>query len=383
LILKRYRRIISRIHEESAIVNNITEIIEGVEKFAYEVLIWILLIPKTLANILLNPGWVPDYVAAELNDKTDDRFDNYISPVILILITTLLPEAYLLSVPAPGAIISGPLEAYVHQPVRFVVDAGFVEKTQNYHYEWTADDQSVQTYQHAYLADYAVFTWDKPGRKQIHVLTDNGQGESYESTFSVEIFDESQPLTASIDDGFSLNRSARQDFLNSMQEPSGLLVTFLFLTLPMLFALAIDWWRRVPFSRRSFMHSFYIQCYYFSPVMLAFWSLMLGSVYFLDPKRELLLLLLPLITTGILLVWLFVNETRLIMKEKNVNVVLGILFTGVCYALITFLLYVYIKFTQSPETFRKVLWFFYGIALAGFVGVGLFRSLSKAFQKRR
>jgi hypothetical protein len=364
-------------------MNNVTEIIEGVEKFAYEVLIWILLIPKTLVNIILNPAWVPEYVAGELNDKTDDRFDSYISPVILILITTLLPVAYLMSVPYPGAVISGPLEAHIHQPVRFVVDAGFVEKTRSYHYQWTADDLAMQAFEHSDLFDHVVFTWDKPGTKQIYVQTDNGKGESHQSSFTVNILEENQPLTASIDDGFYANRNTRQDFMNSLQEPAGLLVTFSFLTLPMLFALAIDWWRRVPFSRRSFMHSFYIQCYYFSPVTLSFWSLLLGFAYFMDPNKEILLLLLPLLTISVLLVWLFVNETRLVMREKKVGPVLGVLFTGICFALMAFLLYVYIKFTQSPETFRKVLWFSYGIAIAAFVAVGVFRSLSQILKRRR
>jgi hypothetical protein len=363
-------------------MNNLTEIIEGVEKFAYEVLIWILLIPKTLVNIILNPAWVPEYIAGELNDKTDDRFDSYISPVILILITTLLPVAYLRTAPYPGAIISGPAEAHVHQPVRFVVDAGFVEKTQRYHYAWTADEQDMQAFDHPQLADYAVFVWDKPGRKQINVQTDNGKGEIYESIFTVDILAENQPLTASIDDGYDMNRNPRQDFMNSLQEPTGLLTTFSFLTLPMLFALAIDLWRRVPFSRRSFMHSFYIQCYYFSPLTLAFWSLLLGFAYFMDPNKEILLLLLPLTTIAALLVWLFVNETRLIMKEKKVNVALGILFTAVCFALMALLLYIYLRFTQNPETFRRVLWFFYGIAIAGFVAVAASRLFSRIFKKR-
>jgi hypothetical protein len=384
LFLVRFRRIIGRnsYREENAAMNNLTEIIEGVEKFAYEVLIWLLLIPKTLLHIISNPSWVPEYVARELNDKTDDRFDSFISPVILILISTLVPIAYLRSVPYPGAIISGPLEAHIHQPVRFVVDAGFVEKTQNYHYEWTADDQSIQAFDHTQLTDYVVFTWDKPGRKQIRVQTDNRQGESHEGTFTVNIFDENQPLTASIDDGFYLNsRNTGQDFMNSLQEPGGLFITFLFLTMPMLFALAIDWLRGVPFSRRSFMHSFYIQCYYFSPVTLAFWSLLLGVAYFIDTKKEILLLLLPTITILMLLVWLFVNETRLVMKEKNLPMAAGALFTGVCYVLITLLLYIYIKFTQNPEMFRNVLWSLYGMALAGFITVASFRSLIKLLRK--
>jgi hypothetical protein len=364
-------------------MNNLTEIIESVEKFAYEILIWILLIPKTLINIVLNPSWVPEYVAQELNDKTDDRFDNFISPVILILISTLVPVAYLISVPYPGAIISGPLEAHVHQPVRFVVDAGFVAKTQSYHYQWTADDQLLQTSDYDQLANYVVFTWDTPGSKQVRIQADNTKGESYESTFIVNILDEDQPFTASIDDGYYVNsRGAGQNFMNSLQEPRGLFVTFLFLTMPMLFALAIDRVRRVPFSRRAFMHSFYIQCYYFSPVNLAFWSLLLGFAYFMDPRKEILLLLLPLIAIVILLVWLFVNETRLIMKEKNVSAIPGILFTAGCYALITLLLYVYIKFSGNPEIFRKFLWTFYGATIAAFIGVASFRLFIRMFRKR-
>lgn len=363
-------------------MNNITEIIEGIEKFAYEVLIWVLLIPKTLVNIILNPAWVPEYVASELNDKTDDRFDSYLSPVILILITTLLPIAYVMSVPFPGAAISGPAEAQVHQPVRFVVDAGFVNKTQSYHYEWTADEQSLQTHDGSELTNYVVFTWDQPGEKQVHLQTDNRQGESHESRFKVNILDENQLFTASLEDGsYGNNRSTELDFMNSLQEPRGLYITFLFLTMPMLFALALDRLRRVPFSRRSFMHSFYIQCYYFSPVNLSFWLLLLGVAYFLDPKKEVLLVLVPVITVVILLVWLFVNETRLVMKEKNVNVIWGASFTGACYGLIALLLYIYIKFAQNPEIFRKILWTFYGVMLSGFMAVFLFRSLSRIFRK--
>jgi hypothetical protein len=82
-----------------------------------------------------------------------------------------------------------------------------------------------------------------------------------------------------------------------------------------------------------------------------------------------------------LLVWLFVNETRLVMKEKNLPMAAGALFTGVCYVLITLLLYIYIKFTQNPEMFRNVLWSLYGMALAGFITVASFRSLIKLLRK--
>lgn len=198
----------------------------------------------------------------------------------------------------------------------------------------------------------------------------------------MNILDENQAFTASIDEGFyANNRNTQRDFMNSLQEPAGLFITFLFLTMPMIFALAIDRLRRVPFSRRSFMHSFYIQCYYFSPVTLSFWSLLLGFAYFIDPDKEVMLLLMQAITVLILLVSQFISETRLVMKEKNLNVLLGVLFTGTCYALITLLLYTYTKFTENPEIFRKFLWGPYGFAIAGFIAVTASRSLIKMLRK--
>jgi len=362
-------------------MNNLTEIIEGVEKFAYEILIWVLLIPKTIIKIILNPGWVPEYVTRELEDKTDDRFDNFISPVILVLISTLVPIAFIYSTPYPGATISGPVEAYVHQPVRFVVDAAFIQQTKTYHYEWTADEQEKQIFDHQYLADYVVFTWNTPGKKQITAKADNGKGESYIPTFTVKIFGENEPMTASIDDGFYANRNSRQNFMQSLQEPVGLFVTFLFLTIPMLFALAIDILRGIPFSRRSFMRSFYIQSYYFSPLILSLWSLLLASAYFLDPKKETTLILLPLIAAFILILWLFVNEVRLVMRDKELNMVPAFLFTSTCFAFTFLLGYVYYEFVDSPEIFRKFLWITYGIGVAGLTGIAAVRFMIWVFRK--
>lgn len=215
--------------------------------------------PKDTCQVILNPSWVPAYVTRELNDKTDDRFDSFISPVILILISTLVPIAYVLSATFPGATISGPAEAHVNQPVRFVVNASFVDKTKTYHYEWSADEQQKQVFDHNQLADYVIFQWTTPGIKKISAQANNGKGESYTPEFTVHIFAENEPLTASIDDGYFGNASTTQnDFMASLQKPEGLLTTFLFLSIPLLFALAIDRWRGISFSRRSFMRSFYI-----------------------------------------------------------------------------------------------------------------------------
>jgi hypothetical protein len=369
-------------HEEHIAMYSLTDIIESVEKFAYEIMIWVLLIPKTIINIILNPTWVPEYIARELEDKTDDRFDSYISPLVLILVSTLVPTAYLVTAPLPGATISGPLEAYVHQPVRLVVDTAFVQQTGNYHYEWTADEQGIKILDYHGLSSYVILTWETPGEKKIHVKVDNGKGEVRETTFTVQIFDENAPLTASSDDANSLNkRGARTDFLTSLQEPRGLFIMFLFLTLPMLFALGIDRLRGVAFSRSSFMHSFYIQCYFFSPVILAFWFLLLGFAFFLDINKQLLLLLLPFTVVLILLVWLFINETRLVMRAKKLNLVLSLLYTSACFALMLLLGYLYFQFAKNSDLLRQALWIFYTVAVVGIIGAAISRPLIRIIKR--
>lgn len=363
-------------------MNNLTDVIEGIEKFAYEVMIWVLLIPKTLVQIIVNPSWIPEYITRELDDKTDDRFDSYISPIILILACTLVPIAFVFSAPFPGAAISGPVEAHVRTPMRFVVDVAFIEKTKTYHYVWTADEQDMQEFDHDQLADYVIFKWETPGTKNIQAKVDNGQGESYTKDFKVEIFAENEPLTVHIEDDFYITeRSTGQEFLTSLQEPTGILTTFLVLSIPMCFALALNAFRGLPFSRRSFMRSFYIQCYYFSPIILAAWSLLLGAGYFMNPNTEYWLILLPFATILILAFWLFINETKLVMRERKTNLVFGLLFVSVSYALVFALGYIYIKFADNPESFRISLWIFYGIAVLGLSAFGALRLFTNVIRK--
>jgi hypothetical protein len=52
---------------------------------AFEILLWIIFIPKTLFKIIWNPSWVPKYVDEELA-KEKDRFSEYLSPMLLLSI---------------------------------------------------------------------------------------------------------------------------------------------------------------------------------------------------------------------------------------------------------------------------------------------------------
>ena len=63
---------------------NILNFLEGIEKLVVELLLWIIFVPKTLFKILADPEWVPGYVEKEVA-KESDRFNNYISPILLFL----------------------------------------------------------------------------------------------------------------------------------------------------------------------------------------------------------------------------------------------------------------------------------------------------------
>jgi len=68
---------------------NIINVVEGIEKLIVELLTWIVLIPRTLRKILENPQAVPGYIDEELA-KPSGRFENYISPVLLFLICSVV-----------------------------------------------------------------------------------------------------------------------------------------------------------------------------------------------------------------------------------------------------------------------------------------------------
>ena len=68
-------------------------ILHVLEDSLYEVVMWVVLLPKTLVRVLLRPGWIQPYVSAEWEKKAEKRFQGYLSPMLFWLLLGILPYA--------------------------------------------------------------------------------------------------------------------------------------------------------------------------------------------------------------------------------------------------------------------------------------------------
>lgn len=70
--------------------------LKSVEDAVYEVMIWVLLLPKTFWLAMTRPQRAMDYIAEEWEKKSEERFDEYLSPVLLWLMITVIPFSLIL-----------------------------------------------------------------------------------------------------------------------------------------------------------------------------------------------------------------------------------------------------------------------------------------------
>ena len=67
------------------------KLFKSVEDAVYEVMVWLLLLPKTLIQTAVRPKWAMEYIDKEWEKKPDERFDEYLSPVMLWLLSAVIP----------------------------------------------------------------------------------------------------------------------------------------------------------------------------------------------------------------------------------------------------------------------------------------------------
>ena len=76
---------------------NFGQLFQTAEDAVYEVMLWILILPKTHYRSMTSPRLSMDYVDEEWKaEKPEDRFDEYLSPVLLCLLTIVAPWTFTL-----------------------------------------------------------------------------------------------------------------------------------------------------------------------------------------------------------------------------------------------------------------------------------------------
>ena len=71
---------------------NLSDILKTTEDLLYQIILWMLLIPKTLYKVIRQPAWVSEYVENELIKPVDDRFDAFMSPLLFFVLVAVLPN---------------------------------------------------------------------------------------------------------------------------------------------------------------------------------------------------------------------------------------------------------------------------------------------------
>lgn len=361
---------------------DLTTLIESIEKLAYNILIWVLLVPRTLVKILFNPGWVPEYVSSQLKDAdVEDRFGEYISPVILILLATLLPFAYAYITPLPAVTLHGPAQAPVNTDVDFDASANFISNAGQFGYAWTADGVDPWSDNSEQNKDFVTINWNTPGWKLVTVTATNQSLESYYDEFYIYIIDPSQTAASQTDTQNNPPAPAAKaiDFVGALEGPTGILAALAFLSIPLLFALATDAFRGQEVTRKSLMRSFFIQCYYFSPFGLAAWSLVLGVEHLLTPLQY-PITLLSIVVVLVMLFWLMRNETNLIAQERGLNRFQAILVVLACLLVIIAAGFAIYMLQGSAELLRVSLGWFYVAAVGALVLVTI---MHRMYRKNR
>jgi hypothetical protein len=102
------------------------KLLKSLEGAVFEIALWVLLLPKTLVQVLRRPVWVLDYTTAELAKPEADRFDDYLPPVSFWLLVAVGPYLWAASVVRQRfAVGEGSADVMSHLPIvnRYLITA--------------------------------------------------------------------------------------------------------------------------------------------------------------------------------------------------------------------------------------------------------------------
>lgn len=437
-------------------MSNITDFLNEIEKLAYKILLWVLLLPKTLLKIILDPKWVPGYVKKELGGDSENAFDNFMSPVVLFLVVTLIPAILTTFMPSMSMVVHEP-QPYTDGDLRdmsFTVDANFISSTSRvFHKVWwelwqveqvdqsgnplaieyNYDSNRLLTYfdengnevkeptftfvfgeLHDELNGVIPFTVSNTGERivedsplypsQITMLDGNTiedtmyilftEGE-YQLRVFVENYDpnngdliESQNdsiflsvpedetkemysdstymLHGDQETGTNGTNLSLEGFQGALESGGTYFLAIGLLSLPLLFSFGTKILGEEGLGETSIKQSFYMQCYYFSPVTAVFWA-SIYSIALYTSDINALAMFMAMVIFLLIVIWFLNAEHSAIMIERGISKgrawgVLFVLIIGLVIGSFTIILII-----SDLDFLRR-----YSIMLYPIIGTGVF-----------
>jgi len=88
---------------------DLVKLIQSLQELVFEIVVWILLLPKTLFRALARPDLMVKYVNSELQKEPEKQFDDYVPPVLFFLLLAVIPAAFYTWTGQGGTENGGPL----------------------------------------------------------------------------------------------------------------------------------------------------------------------------------------------------------------------------------------------------------------------------------
>lgn len=371
---------------------NLIDIFESIEQFAYKVLIWIILAPKTLGKIIIEPQWAPNYITKELKEKEINRFDDYFSPVFLIILVSLLPFIYFKYYAIrPGVTVSSPYAIHIGESALLKVEkANFISSNSEYPVwaTWIDYAQDTNLPLESYSSNYLTVQYKgvEVGEKNIYLMVESNSGEIVTEYVQLYVGDKGVDLSKYIyerSQSFKENNNQPRDITTALKETETITASVFFLGIPMLFALVIESFRGQIISGETLKRSYLIQCYYFSPLYIAVYAGLFAPGYLLmDVEKDIFLKAIQLILVCIIF-WLIIVETRLITIERVIHWFYALLITFSLLFLVSLLIITSLNGTLTGDNVRIGLWYFYSGAGILLIGISLISWLIKSVKRQR
>jgi len=417
-------------------MKSIFTVLQDIEKLIYKVLMWVVLIPKTIYKIVTNPTWAHDYIKKELDENEEKKtppFDEFMSPVILLLVVALIPALIFNSLPTFGGVITSPAEEKptTDRALSFESTTEFLSASpgMKFVHVWTVEkynedglynvidgeshfSDDVQNFtekvDNRTVKDRFLTSFSDAGEYYVNVYAgkyDPQQGvdhilESHTTYIKVVVPLKTEEQVVISNDVAKSQASVSEgqtaaNLTDQIQKERTLFLALGLMMPPLLFAFAIKAFPRKKetknmtddekdkwISENTLRDHFYAQCYFFSPLSLAIWATYYSSYFYTSDayfywSDNLVsgIILLPAILAGI---WFFRIEMKTIQYECKTGPIPAFFTVLFCLLLLGSAALIIFFYKDVQDNIRQVL-----IQLYPVIAIFLIGSFFGAWYQRR